>query len=78
METASKKITKDTRFWIAVISVWGVVLATGWYLIGSLLDNQHASNETTVVIEQPLNKSLDIMPASGPADDADKNPGTKN
>ena len=69
MKTTNKITSKDTRFWVAVISVWGCLLATGWYVIGSLIDNQLVANQTTIVIERPLNNELEMMPASGLDDD---------
>jgi hypothetical protein len=69
MKTTNKITSKDTRFWVAVISVWGCLLATGRYVIGSLIDNQLVANQTTIVIERPLNNELEMMPASGLDDD---------
>ena len=65
MLKVNKHTSRNTLFWAAIISVWGCFLASGWYLIGSIIENQSAATEATVTIEQPLYKDLNMMPASG-------------
>lgn len=70
MKKIIKRTAKDIRFWVVLLSIWGIVLAGSWYYLGVCFHNKHTHKGVTIETEYPWRDPLVIAPASGPPDDS--------